>query len=309
MPTQSLTLAQRPAFAARFSDGNRALVSTYQLDQKEASRAGSLCIVSLEDGRLSLEKTIPTTAGVFRFEWRNAQTSIAALTDGTLAINRLSDTFTSDTIPVTSNMLLDVSQSDSSLTGATDDRGNAYVVDLDTSTVVASWAAHSLPYATDDKCEVWTCAITKDSSVMATGADDGLLKLWDTRSRTSIGHFKLFDAGVTFVEWTSDDLLTTGSYDEHVRLLDRRQPRQEVKKTKLHGGVWNLSHFTAESGQKRCVAACMYGGYAVLDDEDLSILEENEAAGGQLLYGATWMGQGILYTTFNDYKVGYETCE
>ncbi|CAB3402009.1 unnamed protein product [Caenorhabditis bovis] len=268
--------------------------------QKNDSRSGSLCIIAVENDGISLEQEILTSAGVFRFEFRNPSTIIAALTDGNLVVQKFKEPISDDSIPVSSNMLLDVAVSDSSLTATSDNKGFAYIVDLNTAMIVSSWLAHTLPYMDNTGCEVWSCAIEKSGNLLATGGEDATMKIWDCRTKTSIGQCKLFDAGVVFVNFQESDenLILTGSYDEHVRLIDRRNLKSAVIDEKLGGGVWNIEK--RENGDY--IAACMYGGYAVLD-KDLKIIRQNRDAGKNLLYGATFVSERALYCTFNDYLV------
>lgn len=47
----------------------------------------------------------------------------------------------------------------------------------------------------------------------------------------------------------------------------------------------------------------MYGGWTLLD-ENFEIIQADERAGEELLYGVTMASENLLvYTTFNDYKV------
>ncbi|KAK6044423.1 WD domain, G-beta repeat protein [Cooperia oncophora] len=137
--------------------------------------------------------------------------------------NAFQDSPSSSSLPVAEDILLDVSSpSPSNHVSCTDKMGFAYVVDLGTGIVIASWKAHSLPY-TDTGCEVWTCA-QKDTTV-CTGGEDATLKVWDARSHSVVQRFSEFEAGVTFSDWQDDNLILTGSYDQHIRLFDMRNRR------------------------------------------------------------------------------------
>uniref|UniRef100_A0A8R1I8F0 methylated diphthine methylhydrolase n=1 Tax=Caenorhabditis japonica TaxID=281687 RepID=A0A8R1I8F0_CAEJA len=179
-------------------------------------------------------------------------------------------------------------------------RGHAYLVDLNTSVIVSSWLAHSLPYVPGEGCEVWSCAITQDAQTAVTGGEDGSMKLWDARSHTMTEMSKIFEAGVVFVDFPleNQDQIITGSYDEHIRIFDRRNLKDPIAERKLSGGVWNIER----SGSQFCVA-CMYGGYSILDAETLEVVHENRSAGVNLLYGATKVDDDVLFCTFNDYLV------
>uniref|UniRef100_A0A8R1ENE6 Uncharacterized protein n=1 Tax=Caenorhabditis japonica TaxID=281687 RepID=A0A8R1ENE6_CAEJA len=121
MPSKSLKLTSRPAFARRIPDSSRVCVSTYLLDPSSDSRSGSLCILKAENG-LELEKEISTSAGVFRFDFRKSSTVVAALTDGSLVVQQIEDPISSETTPVSSDMLLDLGLSDSSVLVTSDNK-------------------------------------------------------------------------------------------------------------------------------------------------------------------------------------------
>lgn len=251
-----------------------------------------------------MEKEIPTSAGVFRFDFRTPSTVVAALTDGSLVVQKIEEPTSSDTTPVSSDMLLDLGLSDSSLVITTDNKGHAYLVDLNTSLIVSTWLAHSLPYVPGEGCEVWSCAVTPDAQTVVTGGEDGSMKLWDARSRTQIAQSKIFEAGVVFVDFPTADTeqILTGSYDEHFRIFDRRNLKNVLKEKKLSGGVWNIE----QNPSDYCIS-CMYGGYSILNKDTLEVIHENRDVGANLLYGATKMSDNsVIFCTFNDYLVAVD---
>ncbi|CAO4371795.1 unnamed protein product [Caenorhabditis nigoni] len=306
---KTVKLSSRPAFARRIpdatsSDSPRVCVSTYLLDPSSDTRSGSLCILKAEKNQnLVLENEISTSAGVFRFDFRNPSTVVAALTDGSLVVQKIEEPTSSETTPVSSDMLLDLGLSDSSLTITTDNKGHAYLVDLNTSLIVATWLAHSLPYVPGEGCEVWSCSVTPDAQTVVTGGEDGSMKLWDARSKTQISQSKIFGAGVVFVDFPAENhaenQIFTGSYDENLRVFDRRNLKTVLKEKKLSGGVWNIE----QDAEQLCVS-CMYGGYSILNSESLDVIYENREVGKNLLYGATKISKNsTIFCTFNDYLV------
>ncbi|UMM25757.1 hypothetical protein L5515_005446 [Caenorhabditis briggsae] len=308
---KTVKLSSRPAFGRRIpdatsSDSPRVCVSTYLLDPLSDTRSGSLCILKAEKNQdLVLENEISTSAGVFRFDFRNPSTVVAALTNGSLVVQKIEEPTSSETTPVSSDMLLDLGLSDSSLTITTDNKGHAYLVDLNTSLIVATWLAHSLPYVPGEGCEVWSCSVTPDAQTVVTGGEDGSMKLWDARSKTQISQSKIFGAGVVFVDFPAENRaenqIYTGSYDENLRVFDRRNLKTVLKEKKLPGGVWNIEQDDKE--QQLCVS-CMYGGYSILNSESLDVVYENRDVGKNLLYGATRISRNsTIFCTFNDYLV------
>ncbi|KYF41126.1 WD domain, G-beta repeat-containing protein [Toxoplasma gondii ARI] len=140
--------------------------------------------------------------------------------------------------------------------------------------VHASWRAH--------EAEAWCIAFDphEHGNTMATGADDCIVRLWDLRCRefTTVGsnedesvpaalvmeNKRSHSMGVTSITFFPDDpnLLLTGSYDEAVRIFDRRHLQSPLTSYKVSGGVWRLKWHTPEKQSRRLllVAACHGGG-------------------------------------------------
>lgn len=286
----SLILPQRPAFSL-FHSSSLLVVSTYQLESSN-SRAGALHLLSPD---LSQDDIITTSAGVFRFQFLSDRI-VSALTDGSLSIASLPQKTTLSSFTVSDNMLLDVSLLSGSTALTSDNSGRLFLADLDTEVVTASWNAHKLPY-TGQGCEVWTCSFLS-SSLCVSGAEDATMCLWDLTSHTKVAQSKVFGSGVVFTAPRGDNSILTGSYDEHVRLFDKRNLKSIVKEIKLPGGVWNIEQLS----DGRCICACMYGGWVILDD-DFNVIKKDEQSGSELLYGATLINSTLAYVTFNNYTV------
>ena len=105
--------------------------------------------------------------------------------------------------------------------------------------------------------------------------DDSLTQnLWETLCSDMRTH----SAGVTAILYlTKDpslgfDVILTGSYDEHIRVLahgaSRRRPKVLVEK-RLGGGVWRLKLLKSNSdgvrGTYMILASCMYAGPKILE--------------------------------------------
>ncbi|PFH36425.1 WD domain, G-beta repeat-containing protein [Besnoitia besnoiti] len=115
-----------------------------------------------------------------------------------------------------------------------------------------SWKAHD--------AETWCVVFDPHSEgdILATGADDCMVRLWDLRSGTSAmsgcsqdedeSSFLLAEnkrshtMGVTAIAFSPYDsnLVLTGSYDEKIRVFDRRQLHYPVNSFSVSGGVWRL---------------------------------------------------------------------
>ncbi|XP_012152025.1 diphthine methyltransferase isoform X2 [Megachile rotundata] len=149
---------------------------------------------------------------------------------------------------------------------------------------INSWPAHEF--------EAWiTCFDYWDTNVIYTGGDDCKFQRFDTR----IGFHpaalnRVHGAGVTSLHSnaTQEFLLSSGSYDEILRLWDTRNLKRPISEINLGGGIWRLKWDPFV--QKYLLAACMYGGFKIIDcekPETLSIIGEyNEHK--SIAYGCDW---------------------
>lgn len=122
------------------------------------------------------------------------------------------------------------------------------------------------------------------------GGDDCKFQRIDTRINNITLLNKVHGAGVTSIHSnaTREFLLASGSYDEILRLWDTRNFKQPISNVKLDGGIWRLKWDSSE--RKYLFAACMYGGFRIIDCENtvtLSIIGEyNEHK--SIAYGCDW---------------------
>ncbi|KAK0416054.1 hypothetical protein QR680_012269 [Steinernema hermaphroditum] len=287
------------------------IASTYQLDAGGEIRDGKFVLLS--SSPLSTKSVIPTSAGIFRFTVIDANTVLACLTNGKLVranINESAVCFESQEA-LSDVMLLTVSQSPSGdriLTS--DNKGQVIVADSWDFKNVSSWDGHKLPY-TNEPCEVWSSCWLDDNRICS-GAEDGIMKLWDLRSTEKpIAVNKNFEAGVVFIEQFGSEILT-GSYDEHLRVFDERKLSEPLRESKLNGGVWQVNRIVGDDF--RLICACMYGGWQIIDSQSLETVAENQAIGKDLLYGASAVcceenKYSVACCTFNNYTVTVESVD
>jgi len=188
--------------------------------------------------------------------------------------------------------------------------GEIHVVDLAAEQSVLSWPAHW--YAHDSSCpaEIWTIAwgsssSSSTSSLIASGADDGVLKLWDCRSpdqATAVQTRRSAhddDCGVCSLQFDPyrDFTLLSGGYDGKIRMWDVRSLKTPVRTTgkKLGGGVWRVR--AAQDG--RVLGACMRGGFRVLSSsqdwtEEAIYSEAKDDHWEALAYGADWITDRVV---------------
>lgn len=102
---------------------------------------------------------------------------------------------------------------------------------------------------------------------------------------------KTHSAGVTSL---SSGLLNphhflTGSYDEHLRLFDRRKFNRPVHEINLGGGIWRIKLNPAEPNL--ILTACMYHNFSIVRlDEELGFSLDCVLHHGdqKICYGADW---------------------
>lgn len=280
----------------------------YELNESTQKRIGDISLYRYDAEPKSLtllKKRDEDMAGIFDMKWlKHAPYIIAACADGN--VSQLNDELKTCHIwPICPDsgfcLAVDYCRNRPNTSLVTTTNGDLHMLDMETGVVSRVWEAHS--YIHDKSpAEIWTVACGKQSSVVnlcATGADDGFLKLWDCRDQSSakpvVSRREAHNGdGVCAVQFSfvDDHVLFSGGYDGHLKEWDVRNLNIPVQATSSRqgGGVWRVK----EDVHGRLLAACMRGGFRVLDRKCAlqEIAKYTEAADDHweaLAYGIDWI--------------------
>ncbi|KAF4657447.1 Diphthine methyltransferase [Perkinsus olseni] len=316
----------------------RLAVGMYEFDEATGAREGGLMILDSADGTVLSEMTGTDCTGVLDVRWTGSTSLAACTAEGgleffTVAKDGRKVECTSK-IPVFDGegpkavaIGLDVSEGGRRIASMATG-GEVALVDGCKGKVLHSWQAH------DPKMESWTCCMSPDGSLLATGGDDCRMKLWDVRTpntdRPVLRGFNLtsgtqvlsdrreHEAGITAYLFVEDGRrILTGSYDENVRVWDLRYgiadsacdatAMQCVVRQAAIGGVWRMKR--SLTGKDLLIAGC-YGGCEVWRFEDLLEGREAERIGeytghDSMAYGITSASRdgGVVSCSFYDNAV------
>ncbi|KAK3698775.1 hypothetical protein LTR37_016779 [Vermiconidia calcicola] len=314
----------------------------------QQKRSGSLILFRLEGDEIIHVVTKTTDFAVLEAQWTPHNEGLGyllavATSTGQLVLYRLETTSDSvDLIPLSLNVVADPSVLVLSLAwhpkradiiGITLSNGD---VSLCTVTAAKSWsedASISVMRVHHHELEAWTLAFTGPGSTsILSGGDDvalqhslvnfdeheGSIVQWRDR--------KLHQAGVTAILPLTSDLVVTGSYDDHIRLIacSAGARRYVLAELNLGGGVWRLRILAASeslnmegvgtlSASKRIVmlASCMHAGARVVRlhrDEDgsykfevVAVFEEHQSMNyGSDARPSSSNKKSIISTSFYD---------
>jgi len=175
-------------------------------------------------------------------------------------------------------------------------------------TKLNTWKAHEY--------EAWICAFNHfNPSIVYSGGDDCLFKGWDARSNDCIFTNRSHEMGVCSMHFSlnKDNILATGSYDEHVRFWDIRCIRKApLSCTSVGGGVWRLKW--SPHDKNLLAAACMHNGVSIIDCSESNMNSNCPATvvkyskHTSLAYGVDWCHKSLQHKllascSFYDHKL------
>lgn len=292
-----------PCDCAVFSpwDGTRMALGTYYLkDADTQTKEGAVELYSVTDSGRSIARTARfTTGAVFDLKWLQRDVLVLARADGVVECHRADDV-TAAPICASPDVCGPATYVDCADTRiiTTHASGGLALWDAaalaDGSEPLLHWPGHAY--------EAWVAAFDRSCpSCVWSGGDDGLLRLWDTRSSTTAAGRpaaqRRFDMGVTALAChAARPLLAVGSYDESLTLWDVRCAEAPVcavraeREATAGGGVWRLRWHTAHADV--LLAACMHVGYRVFELADeaarLRLAGQYHGPHTSLAYGADW---------------------
>ncbi|VDB84488.1 unnamed protein product [Peniophora sp. CBMAI 1063] len=178
--------------------------------------------------------------------------------------------------------------------------------------VEEAWHAHDYePWAA-----AWECW---DHNLVYSGGDDLKLKLWDIRAGCDqpVQINRRFDAGITSIQSHPhiEHVIAVGSYDNTVRLYDRRKLTTPMTQAEVGGGAWRVKWNPSPKRTHDLLVAAMHDGFKVVKFHDMWTKEDTPPVFSEkwdvierfdkhesLAYGVDWSyatgvderGQGLI---------------
>lgn len=267
-------------------------VGTYQLEEG-SKRIGQLNIFKGTEN-LTPNQQIDTS-GIFDLKWCPYEVDNSGVlgivnAEGTLKIYNYEENLSElINIKISDNMLLYLDwaklRSSNPFISVSDSGGYIRIISLDGSDarIKETIEAH--------KFETWVTRFNNyNSSIVYSGADDNLLKGFDTRTNKPIFSIKEHTAGVTSIEqsnWTEYHLFS-GCYDGCLNSWDTRNMTNPISKSKFEGGVWRLK--CEPFGKPLILASLMHDGFKLIkmDGNFNSTILAQYDEHNSLAYGADW---------------------
>lgn len=283
------------------NDQSKVFVGMYQYEASTTLRGGGYQVYNNQGDLLA---SCPQNFGCLDAKWVTDNVVVSACSDGILRWIEVDDNRLVQEVAIvpnpsssdTENIIMTV-DAVSDLTVSITAKGRLTVI-KDRTLILSSWEAHS------PVVESWACDISPDGRVIASGADDCTLRFWDART-TDIIHndSKNHSMGTTCIEFLSETLVLSGSYDEKIRKFDMRNLSFPVDEVKTVGGVWRLKHCEG----LLFVAAC-YGGCQIFNPVTLTPVLQEYRGHDSMAYGIDYLGDNkVVSCSFYDRSVQFWT--
>lgn len=255
--------------------------------------------LSISNFHFSLQQITDDISGVFDFYWCSKDILAVALAEGLPLFYKFSiDTMRLEAVAVSSGTTFDMTLS---ITGrldnliTCDNRGRLRLSQVQGSElqVTDEWTGHD--------SEIWYVASDRhDSNLFYSCADEGSLKAWDGRCGNSpiFAERKAHEAGVCCAASNPHEefILATGSYDENVRIWDRRRMKQPLRVINCGSGAWRVVWNEEREGEFG--VAAMRKGFFIYNaqgDVPIASLEMPEEA---VAYGIDVKGSAVVSCSF-----------
>lgn len=277
--------------------GHLIAVGTYQLDQDTGHRHGQVILITLaisEDTVVCSQSLgLETSCGVLDMKWSGhpaAPVLGVAESSGHLSLyivtqdKQLSLVSRTQVIESGLSLALEWSHDNESII-VSDSGGHVTLWRLTSDTslqLVTRIHGHGF--------EAWTVCLSKhDTNIFYSGGDDCKLNCYDVRVseggpvRSNKSEHSM---GVTSMvcDQRHDNILLTGSYDEHVRVWDIRNIKYSQESWSVGGGVWRLKPHP--DNPDTVLVAAMHDGFKVLDKGEVTKEYRQHES---LAYGADWV--------------------
>jgi diphthamide biosynthesis protein 7 len=276
-----------------------AVFSCYELQEEKDRRAGSLVLAAFDSERavVAVADRLEGIPGVFDMKWFQGQDLLGlAVAEGTPQFVRVSETGLERVVEgereackLDSMALCIAGETGTFVTG--DNCGFLHSWSLGSATLERgnSFRAHD--------AEIWYASFDSRSGLLFTGSDDCVLKAWDARcaNNASDAVFCLkgkHEAGVCCVEaspWTESHFLSA-SYDERLRLWDRRQLKTALCEIGCGSGVWRAAWHPSE--RDIVAVAAMRVGFGIVDVSLGSLVQKESVEEAVVGYGIDWHPNG-----------------
>jgi WD40 repeat protein len=134
--------------------------------------------------------------------------------------------------------------------------GQLHLYDIETSSLKYSKEAHTYG--------LWSCCFY-DSNNYITGSEDSLMKMWDLRDHNSCIVNKTHTASVNTIQTSlkNEYHILTGSYDEHLRVIDIRKFGDVVESHKMFT-IWDFKQVIWK-GSHLLFTTCVYDGFKIIE--------------------------------------------